>query len=133
MGAALYYAKSALRVTPYFQFLALFKTFKEGYIVLYSNESCKQLGAVINTHRLQISSLNSLSCLRDDCHKQAVLISDSHGDSNQCTPCRGKPDQHATRIPHLVRIWSHTIHISRGQRIATFHESPTDLDGYHCS
>jgi hypothetical protein len=25
---------------------------------------------------------------------QQVLISESHGDSNRCTPCRGKPDQH---------------------------------------
>jgi hypothetical protein len=46
---------------------------------------------------------------------------------------QGKPDQHATRIPCSVRIWSQTICISRGQRIATFHESPTDLDGSHYS
>jgi hypothetical protein len=25
-----------------------------------------------------------------------LLISESHGDSNRCTLCRGKPDQHAT-------------------------------------
>jgi hypothetical protein len=25
-----------------------------------------------------------------------LLISKSHGDSNRCTPCRGKPDQHVT-------------------------------------
>jgi hypothetical protein len=25
-----------------------------------------------------------------------LLISESRGDSNRCTPCRGKPDQHAT-------------------------------------
>jgi hypothetical protein len=46
---------------------------------------------------------------------------------------QGKPDQHNTCIPRLVRIWSQTIHISRGQRIATFRESPTDLDGSHYS
>jgi hypothetical protein len=41
---------------------------------------------------------------------------------------QGKPNQHATRIPCLVRVWSQTIRISCGQCIATFHESPTDLD-----
>jgi hypothetical protein len=29
-----------------------------------------------------------------------LLISKSRGDSNQCTPCRGKPDQHATYASH---------------------------------
>jgi hypothetical protein len=32
----------------------------------------------------------------------------------------GKPDQHVTCIPRLIRVWSQTIHISHGQRIATF-------------
>jgi hypothetical protein len=50
-----------------------------------------------------------------------MLISESRSDSNRCTPHRGKPDQHATRIPRPIRIWSQTICISRGQRIATFH------------
>jgi hypothetical protein len=44
-----------------------------------------------------------------------------------------KPDQHTTHILRSVRIWSQTIHISRGQRIVTFLESPTDLDGSHSS
>jgi hypothetical protein len=43
----------------------------------------------------------SLNNLRDDCHKQAVTHSESHGDSNRCTPCRGKPDQHATYATHV--------------------------------
>jgi hypothetical protein len=42
-----------------------------------------------------------LSYLRDDCHKQAVLISESRGDSNRYTPCRGKSDSHATRFSML--------------------------------
>jgi hypothetical protein len=46
---------------------------------------------------------------------------------------QGKPDQHAICIPRSVRIWSQTIRISRGQRIATFRESSTDLDGSHYS
>jgi hypothetical protein len=29
-----------------------------------------------------------------------LLISESHGDSNRCTLCRGKPDQHVTYAPH---------------------------------
>jgi hypothetical protein len=46
--------------------------------------------------------------------------------------CREKHDQHTTRIPRSTRVWSHTIYISRGQLIATFHESSTDLDGSRC-
>jgi hypothetical protein len=30
-----------------------------------------------------------------------LLISESRGDSNQCTPCRGKPDQHDTYAFHV--------------------------------
>jgi hypothetical protein len=30
-----------------------------------------------------------------------LLISESHGDSNWCTPCRGKPDQHTTYAFHV--------------------------------
>jgi hypothetical protein len=29
-----------------------------------------------------------------------LLMSESRGDSNRCTPCRGKPDQHATYASH---------------------------------
>jgi hypothetical protein len=29
-----------------------------------------------------------------------LLISESRSDSNRCTPCRGKPDQHATYASH---------------------------------
>jgi hypothetical protein len=29
-----------------------------------------------------------------------LLISESRGDSNQCTPCRGKPNQHTTHPSH---------------------------------
>jgi hypothetical protein len=38
---------------------------------------------------------------------------------------QGKPGKHATRIPRSIRVWSQTICISRGQRIATFHVVPT--------
>jgi hypothetical protein len=49
-----------------------------------------------------------------------LLISESRGDSNRCTPYREKPDQHATRIPRLVHVWSQMIHISHSQCIVTF-------------
>jgi hypothetical protein len=29
-----------------------------------------------------------------------LLISESRGDSNRCTPCRGKPDQHDMYASH---------------------------------
>jgi hypothetical protein len=35
-----------------------------------------------------------------------LLVSESWDDSNWCTPCRGKPNQHATCFSHPVRIWS---------------------------
>jgi hypothetical protein len=62
-----------------------------------------------------------------------LLISESHGDSNRCTPCRGKPDQHATRFPRLVRICSKTIHISHGPHIATLHEVINRVEQGHYS
>jgi hypothetical protein len=30
-----------------------------------------------------------------------LLIYESHGDSNRCTPCRGKSDQHDTYASHV--------------------------------
>jgi hypothetical protein len=57
-----------------------------------------------------------------------LLIFESRGDLNWCTPCSGKPDQDATCFSHSVCIWSKTICISDGQRIATLCESPTALD-----
>jgi hypothetical protein len=49
-----------------------------------------------------------------------LLISESHDNSNRCTPSRGKPDQHATRFPLSVHVWSKTIRISRNPHIAIF-------------
>jgi hypothetical protein len=57
----------------------------------------------------------------------------SHHDSNQCTPCRRKPDQHTARFPRSVRIWPLTIHISHGPRIATFCEVISNDGQSHCS
>jgi hypothetical protein len=57
-----------------------------------------------------------------------LLISESHGDSNRCTPCRGKPDQHVTCFPRSVHVWISTIRVSCGLCTTTFHESSTGLD-----
>jgi hypothetical protein len=52
----------------------------------------------------QQAHLVHLSYLCGVYHKQAVLISESHGDSNRCTPYRGKPYQHATLFPRVIHI-----------------------------
>jgi hypothetical protein len=80
----------------------------------------------------QKGSLSLFSYLRDDYHKQAVLISETRSDSNRYTPCRGKPNQHVTRIPHSVRVWSQTIRISCGQCIATFCKIVNIFVQIHC-
>jgi hypothetical protein len=74
-----------------------------------------------------------INVLCDDCHKQAILISESHNDSNRCTPYRGKSDQHATRFPCSVGIYPSTICISRGPRIATFCKVINNDGQSHCS
>jgi hypothetical protein len=60
-----------------------------------------------------------------------LLISESRGDSNRCTPCRGKLDQHVIRFPRSVRVWSMTIRISRGPHIATFHTIVNRFEQIH--
>jgi hypothetical protein len=45
---------------------------------------------------------------------------------------QGKPDQHATRIPRSVRVWSKTICMSHSQRIATFHEVINKIVQINC-
>jgi hypothetical protein len=71
---------------------------------------------IIEKHKhnslINIIPLSSLSYLRDDCHKQVVLIFESHGDSNRCTFCRGKSDQHVTRFTRSIRVGSPTIHLT---------------------
>jgi hypothetical protein len=58
--------------------------------------------------------------------------SESHGDSNRCTPCRGKFNQHATHFPHSVHVWLSTICISRGLCIATFCVVVNGFEQIHC-
>jgi hypothetical protein len=59
-------------------------------------------------------------------------ISESRGDLNRCTPYRRKPDQHATRFPLSVHVWSKIIHISRGPHIATFRTVVNRFERVHC-
>jgi hypothetical protein len=62
-----------------------------------------------------------------------LLISESRGDSNRYTPCRGKFDQHATHFPRSVRVWSMTMCISRGPHIATFHTVVNIFEQIYCT
>jgi hypothetical protein len=110
-------------VGPYIEIFALIKSF-EKKDAFYSNHTRAATIKYIKAtqQQMQLSSLSSFSYLRDDCHKRVVLISKSCGDSNWCTPYRGKSDQHAICFPRSVHVWPSTIRISRGPRIATFHE-----------
>jgi hypothetical protein len=45
-----------------------------------------------------------------------LIISESHDNSNRCTSCRGKPDQHDTYASYR-----------RPSYVASFHESSTEL------
>jgi hypothetical protein len=58
---------------------------------------------------------------------------ESRGDSNRCTPYRGKPNQHVTRFPCSVHVWSTTIRISRGPYIAIFHAVVNRFEQIHCT
>jgi hypothetical protein len=56
-----------------------------------------------------------------------LLISESRGDSNRCTPCRGKPDQHATYASHASPRTPSIRFLRAAPYVATFHESSTEL------
>jgi hypothetical protein len=60
-----------------------------------------------------------------------LLISESHGDSNRCTPYRWKINQHVTRFPRSVRVWSKTTRISRGPQIWTDPTAPEKKRSRH--
>jgi hypothetical protein len=61
-----------------------------------------------------------------------LFISESHDNSNHCTPYSGKPDQHVTCFPRSVRVWSKTTRISRGSHIATSHTVVNKFERVHC-
>jgi hypothetical protein len=46
---------------------------------------------------------------------------------------QGKPNEHATRFPRSVRVWSTTIRISRGPHIVTFHTVINRIEQIHCT
>jgi hypothetical protein len=96
-------------------------------------QSCKQVIRLKHHHSILSHKPNREVIYVMTATNKRLLISVRRGDSNRCTPCRGKPDQHATRFPRSVHVWSKTIHISRGPHIATFYETLTDLDGSHHS
>jgi hypothetical protein len=62
-----------------------------------------------------------------------LLISESHDDSNWCTPYREKSDQHDTRFRRLVHVWPSAICISCGPHITTFRTFINRVEQGHCS
>jgi hypothetical protein len=62
-----------------------------------------------------------------------LLISESHDDSNWCTPYREKSDQHDTRFWRSVHVWPSAICISRGPHITTFRTFINRVEQGHCS
>jgi hypothetical protein len=60
-----------------------------------------------------------------------LLISESYDDSNRCTMCKGKHNQHATRFSRSVRVWYKTIRISSGPHIATLREVVNRIEQGH--
>jgi hypothetical protein len=74
----------------------------------------------------------SLSYLRAGGHKQEVTHIWESRRFESMYILQGKPDQHATCIPHSVCVWSQTIYFSRGQCIATFHVVINRFEQNHC-
>jgi hypothetical protein len=77
--------------------------------------------------------LSSLSYLRDNCHKQVVLISESRSDSNRCTPYRGNPMNmpHASTLDSRM-VLNHTspvVHIGNISLVPTRRKHAPTLGG----
>jgi hypothetical protein len=113
IGEALYYTKPALRVGPYFQVLALLKLFPKLTlkIQLYSNHYNEKLLFKLIKQQLQqviivkkfhnsIMNINPVNYYLMAAMNKWLHISESRGDSNRCTPYRGKPDQHDMYASH---------------------------------
>jgi hypothetical protein len=88
---------------------------------------------IVKQFHTSIININPVNYYLMEATNKRLLISESHGDSNRCTPYRGKPDQHDTyasnatpRTPGVRFLWAVPV---RGN----FHESSTTLDGYYCS
>jgi hypothetical protein len=68
-----------------------------------------------------------LTYLHDDCRKQAILISESHGNSNRCTPCR-RNLTNTSHASHARSAYGRRPYVSHGVNIEQpFTESSTDL------
>jgi hypothetical protein len=72
--------------------------------------------------------MSSLSYLRDDYHKQVVLISESRGDSNRCTPYRENPIN-TLHAFHTQFVYGLEPYISRGQHRQPFASPHKDKTG----
>jgi hypothetical protein len=55
-----------------------------------------------------------------------LLISESRSDLNRCTPCRGKPNQHAFHTRFALGPRPYISHGPRGQSFTSPHEDETD-------
>jgi hypothetical protein len=77
-------------------------------------------------------NLNPLLTYVKTATNKRLLISESRGNSNRCTHCRRKPEQHATHFSNSVRIWPSIIRISRGPHISTFCEVANIFEQIHC-
>jgi hypothetical protein len=72
-----------------------------------------------------------ISYMKTATNKQ-LFISDSHDDSNRCTSCRGKLDQHDMYASHVSLHTPDVCFLQQFSYVSTFHELSTDLDKSHC-
>jgi hypothetical protein len=61
-----------------------------------------------------------------------LLISESRGDSNRCTPCRGKLNQHDTYASHASPHTSGVCFCGQSPYVVTFHTVINRLEQIHC-
>jgi hypothetical protein len=62
-----------------------------------------------------------------------LLISESHSDSNRCTPCRGKPDQHDTYASHANPCMSSVRFLRMVPVRGNLSWDPDSIGQSHCS
>jgi hypothetical protein len=63
-----------------------------------------------------------------------LLLSESRGDSNRCTPCWGENPTNTTRtLPTPAHVCPAYASCGRSLYVTTFHGTPTDLGISHCS
>jgi hypothetical protein len=80
-----------------------------------SSKSCKQVIIVKHKYDSLININSPFNYMKTAMNKR-LLISESHGDSNRCTLCRGKPNTHDTYAshasPHMPRVcFLRAVHI----------------------